>query len=209
MRLLPLLVLFACSEYRVDDGDRVPPATPPEDDLDAQGEPPDWATCSGGFLGLYYNLTERDPAVGPDAPDAPAEPSEVPQWWAEDALAFSRFDPSLDFGDNWWPVDEGLVGDPAWFTVSFTAWIRVWDGTTATLLLGASDDSWVVVDDEVVASVAGASDMEPALVEVPMQPGQFPLRVLYAHRKAAAAGFRFRVLEGDVSVCYPEFPEAR
>ena len=61
---------------------------------------------------------------------------------------------------------------------------------------------------EVVAVVAGAAQMDPIVVDVAMRPGQFPVRVRYAHRKASDAGFRFRVLGGDVSVCYPEFPEA-
>ena len=51
--LLPLLWLAACSEYRVDDGDRTPPADPPEDEIDDLGQPPDWNTCSGGWLGNY------------------------------------------------------------------------------------------------------------------------------------------------------------
>lgn len=209
MRFLPLLCLFACTEYRIDDGERVPPADPPDDLVDEQGEPPDWNTCSGGFLGLYYNLPALDPAVGPEAPATPTDPADVPAWWGDEVFTFSRFDPTLDFGNNWWPVDEGLEGDPAYFTGSWTAWLRVWDDTDVTMLLGAADDAWVIVDDEIVASVAGAPSLDPVLVSVSMDPGQYPVRVRYAHRKASAAGFRFRLLQGEASICYPEFPQAR
>ena len=36
--------------------------------------------------------------------------------------------------------------------------------------------------------------------------GQFPLQVRYAHR-SGESGFRFRVLSGDVQICYPDFSD--
>ena len=87
------------------------------------------------------------------------------------------------------------------------AWLRERLKGWRTLIFGAADDAWVIIDDEIEASVLGAPAMDPQLVDVYLSPGQYPIRVRYAHRKATAAGFRFRVVGGDVSICYPEFPD--
>jgi len=202
--ILLLALLAACSEYRVDHGPKTQPVDPAAAPLDEQGSPPDWQTCRGGYYGLYFNLSGNDPRVGPDADPAPADPSGL-DWWSRDDLAFQRYDPSIDFGDNWWPVDEGLQDDPRYFTTEWTAWVRVWSRTDMRVLLGAADDAWVLVDDEVVASVADSPDLEASGIDVRMSPGQYPVKILFAHRNAMAASFRFRVTDGDVTFCYPDF----
>ncbi len=198
------LLLAACSEYRVDDGPRVPPADPPPSLPGLHGSPPDWNTCGAGYAGRYHNLGPADPMVGVDAEPAPEHPDDV-DWWAQDTLTFTRFDPSLDFGANWWPVDEGIEDDPAYYTVTWAAWVRVHARTSLQILLGAADDAWVLRGDEVVASVRGAEWLEAQVFAVDVSPGQYPLTVRYAHRAADEAGLRFRVVGGDVTVCYPDY----
>lgn len=205
MRVLPLLLLAACTEYTVREDPPPPPADPPGDVLDAQGEPPsDWNTCASGHFGLYFNVPADHPDVEPPIDDPVLD---LDAWDAfdEGALAFQRYDPSLDFGANWWPVDEGLTDDPAYFAVQWTSWLRVTDDTTLGFVLGAADDATVWIDGDPAFVVANA-DYEPASFNIDLRPGQYPVRIRYANRRAAGNGFRFRLAGGEGRICYPEFP---
>jgi len=204
-RLLLMVAAFgACSEYRVEGGDPIPPAPPPERLPDAQGEPPsDWDTCSQGFLGRYFNLEATHPDLDLIAP---VDPESV-DWFDDERIAFSRFDPTLEFGDNWWPVDSGIDGDPAHFAVQWTAWLRIRGNTEVSLLLGAADDAWVWVGDELVASQTDEDELLPEVFATSLRPGVYPVQVRYAHRLATSAGVRFRVVGGEAVLCYPEFPD--
>lgn len=200
---------LACNEYVVHDAPPPPVAEPPGQEIDAQGEPPsNWADCSSGFYGLYFNLPADHPDVEPAADTPPPAPNQV-DWFTTDHLAFAQYDPTLDFGQNWWPVDDGLEGDPAYFAVSWTAWIRMDDGGPLSFVIGSSDDMWVDVDDETIVDRAGVRDFEPETVtsEVSLNSGVHPIRVRFAHRSGADNGFRFRVLGDTVTLCYPEFPD--
>jgi hypothetical protein len=127
-------------------------------------------------------------------------------WWDPDYLSFQDYDGSLDIGSNWWPVDEGLEGDPAYFSVRWTAWLRVWrDDSPVSVQLGAQDDAWILVNEAVVASLPGVHDFEPQTITLPVVSGQYPIDIRYAHRAGAESGFRFRIVEGDADICYPDF----
>jgi hypothetical protein len=197
-----------CSEYVIDEPDPPATAAPPGIDPDADfGQPPDWQTCTTGYYGQYFNLTTDDPVVEPD-PDAdpPGDPTTL-DWWSIDRLAWRDFDGTLDIGANWWPVDQGLEGDPAYFTVRWTAWLRAWSGTTLSFTFGSADDAWVILNGTPIGALPGIHDFEPETVEVNVNAGQYPIDLRYAHRGSEVSGFRFRVVEGDVSICYPDFSE--
>ncbi len=207
--VLPLLVLLAaCSEFTVTEQDDLPPADPPgatpDDDF---GDAPDWNDCPHGYVGNYYNLPADHPDVEPDL-DEPVviDDPTLLDWWDDDHWAFERFDASLEQGSHWYPVDEGLAGDPDYFSARFTAWIRVNASAPVELLLGASTDAFVFVNDALVAAVTGSAELEPEVVTLDLQTGQFPLEVRYAHR-AGTAGLRMRFTSEHVAVCYPEFDE--
>jgi len=198
--LLGVIATAACTEYRVRGDDPVPPADPPARLPDAQGAPPtDWDACARGFLGRYHNLAPGDVAVADPSPEDP----ESVDWWRDETLAFSRYDPSLDFGENWWPVDDGTTGDPGQFAVRWTAWLRVRDRTLVQVVLGAADDAWVRIGDDVVASQRDRDVMEAGVFDVTLAPGVYPVDVRFAHRIAQRSGVRVRLL-GEPTLCYPE-----
>ncbi len=182
-----------------------PPAQPPGQQFD-QGNPPDWQNCFGGWRGIYTNLSIDHPHVLPRLNDkpAPTDPSEL-DWW--DETAFERFDRTLDHGLNWWPVDDGLEGDPAYFAVYWQAWIRAWENTTLEFLLGSSDDAWVFIDGEPIAAKPGIQDFVRERFSAELRGGQYPIEVYFAHRGSETSGMSFRVVGGDVSICYPDFEE--
>lgn len=214
---LALIATIGCQEYTVTQEPPPPPAEPPGIDVDAEGEPPaDWNNCSSGFYGLYFNLPANHPLIGAAAEDTDiggdTDPTTPPilnpdlvDFWTADYLAFSRYDPSLEYGANWWPVDDGLADDPRYFAVQWTAWMRVWSHTQVTLLLGAEDDAWIYIQDNPAVAV-NASAFAPTTYTVDLQPGQYPVRIRYAQRVGEQNGFRFRLVSGDAKICYPEFP---
>jgi fibro-slime domain-containing protein len=199
-----LSVAAGCSEYQVHDPPNVAAAKPPGS-ADEFGDPPDWNTCQAGWDAQYVNLTVDDPEVTPPRGfQAPDDPSTV-DWW--DDVAFEGFDPSLDMGENWWPVDEGLEADPAYFAVHWFGWLRAVSSTDMQITFGSADDAWVVMNDEIIAALPGIHEFEPQTLTVHVDAGQYPVEVFFAHRKSAVSGFRFRILSGDVIQCYADYSE--
>jgi hypothetical protein len=183
-----------------------PPAEPPGLDVTGVGDPPDWQTCQGGWRGIYSNLTVHHPDVNPRPLDPPAltDPALL-DWW--DSPAYEKFDPSLDFGQNWWPIDEDLEGDPAYFAVYWHAWVRMWQSGDFEFQLGSADDSWVYVDGQPIAQQPGIQDFDRTDYAVSLDAGQYPIEVWFAHRQTPTNGFSFRSLSSEdvASLCYPEF----
>ncbi|MEN0065641.1 MAG: hypothetical protein AAGA48_26100 [Myxococcota bacterium] len=201
-----LLSFTGCSrESTLVRGPVVPPAEPPGDEPE-RGGPPDWQNCFQGWRGQYYNLTVDHPDVLPRPADPPAgtDPTQL-DWFEREA--FEDFDPTLDFGRNFWRVDEGLEGDPSFFSVHWSAWIRAWDDTDVTLVVGSSDDSWVYIDGDPVVERPGIQSFERETYTFEMDAGVAPIDVYYAHRASDESGFAFRVVEGDVSICFADFSE--
>jgi hypothetical protein len=198
-----IALLLACSDYAVTTPDPPAPADPqgldPEVDV---GSPPDWSSCTAGWHGVYHNLDLGDPGVEPERDTPRDDPREL-SWWED--VAFREFEPSLDLGTGWWPVDEGIGADPLYFAARFTAWVRGYSDTRMEVLLGSEDDAWLLVNGEVVVARPGLREFEPEVVEVPIEAGQFPVELRYAHRAGPSSALRFRVLSGDVQLCYPDF----
>lgn len=211
--LWPLLAgLAGCPEYHVQPPDPTPVAEPPGRDEDAYGDPPDWASCSQGFRGFYYNLPASHPdvlaALAPDTGGVQALPEiERAQldWWDPDYLSFEQYDPSLDFGGSWYPVDDGIEGDPDDFAARWVAWMRVTDDTSIEVQLGAATDAWMLIDEVEVASVTGARDLVVESFTLDVRTGQFPIDLYHGHRGGETAGFRFRVVAGEATICYPDY----
>ena len=204
----PLAGLWACSEYQVKKGeDRSPVAPPGAEDPDDFGAAPDWNDCPTGYLGRYYNLPADHPDLEPGdgAESALIDPNLV-DWWDEERLSFERFDPSLDQGGGWWPVDEGLAADPDYFSARWTAWIRVNEAQPVELLVGATTDIFVFVDDELLFAETGREDFEPHVVALDLPTGQLPLEFRFAQRMGDSA-LRARFLSEHVAVCYPDFSD--
>ena len=125
-------------------------------------------------------------------------------WW--DSPSFERYDASLVFGSTWYPVDEGLVDDPDYFAVKWNAWLRAPDATTASILVGAATDAWVVVDGAVVVQVTD-SEYETETFEISVDDGQQPIEVYFAHRRDIDPALHIRFVDGEVKVCAPEYDE--
>jgi hypothetical protein len=205
MRYACILALVGgCIEYDPSNEPPPPPAQPPGEDDDGQGDPPDWNNCFGGWRGQWSNLQVHHPLVEPRPrdPPAPTSPEELDFW---DSPTREDYERSIDHGLGYWPVDEGLEGDPAYYAVYWHAWLRAWSDTTFSFQLASSDDSWVYVNNGPIAEKPGIQEFVRDQYDVYLEAGQYPIEVWYVHRASDLAGFSFRQLSGDVSICYPDF----
>ena len=179
MRAIGLLIVLATgcadSALRSVAQSEEPPLVVTEEDR--HGAPPDWDDCDQAFLGDYENR------VGDTS---------VP--------AFSRWDPALDFGADWWPMDDGLAGDPADFAVTWRAWLRAWTDTSWEISFGAASSASLLMNDEVVASTV-AGGFVPVLVTVPVDAGQHPIEVRFVHGGEGSSALSLRTVGGDLSIC--------
>ncbi len=201
--ILVLVSLHGCASDASILFDPVPPAQPPGDTPE-RGEPPDWQNCFQGWRGQYANLTVDHPDVLPDLDKEPGNRNPTELDWFDEQV-FEEFDATLDFGRNFWPVDEGLEGDPAYFAVRWSAWLRAWSNTDVTVVMGSSDDSWLFVDGEPVVELPGIKPFERQTTTFSLRAGVAPIDVYYAHRASEESGMAFRVVEGDVSICFADF----
>ena len=197
-------ILLGCSEYVAIKQRETEPVEPPGENFDPFGDAPEWEGCPYGFFGRYYNLPMSHEAVEPEFEPYPQEDPNLLDWWNDTYLSFERYDPSLDFGQNWWPLDDGFEGDPGYFAVKWSAWIRVFETTDIEFVIGAADDFWLFIDEEPVYVQAGIHDFESLVTQVPLNDGQYTVEILYAHR-SGENGMRFRMLSEQAAICYPEF----
>lgn len=210
--------LVACgNEGAIFQPDPPPPAEPPGTVIDAQGEPPnDWVNCGSGHFALYFNLAENEPFVGDVEGDTgstlpgvdPIDPAAVP-FWFDDHLAFSKYDVSLEFGPNWWPVDEGLANDPRYFATQWTSWLRVFnDNQNVQIVLAAETDVFITIGEN-TQIVRSDVRYAPEIIDLPLDTGVYPVTIRYAQRKGQDGGFRFRVVNPaeQARICWPDFPD--
>ncbi len=208
---LLLSIVWACSpEHGIQrqKEDVIPPAEPPGDLENVFGNPPDWNDCYEGFRGMYFNLENGHPDMEPTITDPPLDCCSSLDWWEPNRLAVDQFDASIDFGTNWWPVDDGLEDDPSYFATRWVAWIRVWSDGPVTFSLGANTDAWVLYDDDnMLAQMSSQEVYDPREFTADLEATQAHLDIRYGHRLGVENGFRFRVLQGDVTICYPDYTE--
>jgi len=207
-RPLALLLFIGCGGQDATvtfKDDPVPPVEkPPEDDDGDEGTAPDWNDCPTGYLATYYNLPADHEDMAPEVWEEPDFDPDLQDWWDPGYQAFEQFDASLEMGTNWWPVDEGITGDPDYWSARFNAWIRVNDDEPVELSIGASTDVWVLVDDEVVARDHSDGELEVELQYLDLGAGQYPLEVRFAHRMGDS-GLRLRFSSDNAVVCFAEY----
>lgn len=202
-----IAIIAGCSEYTVSpERARSRPGTPSPQPglwlppLDT-GTPTDTADCEDGYFAEYYNLPADHPEVEDGAADPP--PGDLPwnhDWYDEQYLAYTVVEPGLDFGTDWWPVDEGLPGDPQYFAVRWEAVLEVDADTTATFELGSDDDSWALIDGEVVADLAGLHAVETDTFTLTLAAGQHQLELYMAERHTSQSGFWFTWSTPDIRI---------
>ncbi len=158
-----------------------------------------------GYTGRYFNLPESHPdmedritgrVTGMVAPELPlrftgAGGVSQPDWFDESRLSFERIDPSLSFGGNFFPLDEGLEGDPFHFAVHWSARVVVPENGTYTFSIASDDDSWVFVDRQLTVDNGGVHAAATRSGSIFLEEGEYDLDIYYAERHRLQSAMTF------------------
>ena len=140
-----------------------------------------------GYFGLYYSLPDNHPDVELPAGSAWTKVGRQNDWYNANYLSFSRIDKQLNFGDNFFPIP----GKSNHFAVNWRAVMLVPENGNYTYSLTSDDDSWLLIDDQLVSNLGG---LHPAKTEnrtVQLTAGYHKLEIFYADRRHYGATFRF------------------
>jgi len=186
------LILVACTEYDLsvsaDDDGRDGPDAPFD-----SGWAPEFEDCEDGYWADYFNLPREHPEMEIDITGL--MPGDVPQahdWWDEQYFVRRELNDRLDFGSDWWPVNEGLAGDPQYFAVHWFAWLEMAEAGDVSFDLGSDDDSWAYIDGALVADLGGIHSVETTSFTVWLQEGVHTLDLYMAERHTTGSGFWFQ-----------------
>ncbi len=149
-------------------------------------------TCSNkilnlsGYYGQYFNLPINYPKAGESAGMATG-------WYDNKYLSFSRIDPNLDFGNEFFPIDEGLDGDPYYFSVYWRSIIEVPSDGNYNYQVKSDDDSWVYIDSNLTIDLSGIHKAKGKTQDIYLTKGLHTLEIYFAERKPFGSYFSFSI----------------
>jgi len=148
-----------------------------------------------GFYGQYYNMSEDDPDMIALYDGTPI-PNEIVggnnYWYAQEYFAFTKIENDLDFGSRFFPVNEGKRGDPYFFAIHWRGAMRVDTTKSYTFTMTSDDDSWLIIDGQVVLDINGIHPAKTQKGTVSLTAGLHEVEIYFAERGRNSSTFRFK-----------------
>ncbi|HET56904.1 MAG TPA: fibro-slime domain-containing protein [Deltaproteobacteria bacterium] len=183
-------------------------------------------SAQAGLMGYYYNLDTSHPDVETDitglktgmvessltgpTPTLTAYGATLVNqfdWWDNSYSAFSRVDSDEDlknnFASSWFPVNEGLPGDPLHFAVHWTGQFYVAADQNYNYTMGSDDDSWLFIDDQLVLDLGGIHAVTYTNYSLFLTEGWHDIDIFFAERHTSQSGFQLNFFSDLV----PQAPE--
>jgi fibro-slime domain-containing protein len=170
-------------------------------------------TAHAGLLGHYYNLPQShpdmerwitgfDPGYVENTLTAPI-PTLTPygmtrilqwDWWAPTYHSFSRIDSDADlqsnFDNSWFPLNEGVPGDPYYFAVHWEGSFYVDEDKDYTYHMASDDDSWLFIDNNLTLDLGGVHGVTSTNYTVGLTQGWHTMDIFFAERHTVQSAFR-------------------
>lgn len=183
------------------------------------------ASANAGLTGTYYNLSINHPDMqrwitgfdpgyvessltGATPTLSAYGATRVLQWdwWDPSYASFSRIDSDADlqssFQSSWFPLNEGVPGDPYYFAVHWTGSFYVAADQVYNYHMSSDDDSWLFIDDALVLDLGGVHGMTSTSYNLGLTAGWHDIDIFFAERHTVQSAFRLNFFSDLV----PETP---
>ena len=167
--------------------------------------------CSmNGLYGYYYNLPEtlsgmEGAVTGVTTDTAPLSHG----WYVNDYFSFASNTPitSFDQPSNFFPVNDGLSGDPFYAAIHWTGSVTLPASGTYQINLGSDDDSWLYINGQLVDSVPGTHPLTYATSSYTATASTtVSVDLYFAERHTVQSGIVFQMPGAIFSPCAPVTP---
>ncbi len=186
-------------------------------------------TAGASLLGTYYNLDETHPDMQhyitgwthgmvedvltsrtPTLTSYGATQVSQFDWWDPQYEAFSRYDSDADlqsnFSSSWFPVNDGLPGDPYHFAVHWSGQFYVGESKAYEYSMGSDDDSWLFIDGELILDLGGVHGISYTSYALSLEEGYHDIDIFFAERHTTQSGFQLNFFS-DLEPTPPPVPE--
>lgn len=168
--------------------------------IEAPNIPPCINITVNGFIGHYYNLpSDHQDVEGPVTGIIQGDLPSNHDWYDEAYYSFSSIDTELIFNSGFFPVDDGLDGDPYYFATHWEAQIDISESGLYEYEIGSDDDSWLFIDDVLITDLGGTHSFSISTHEVNLTKGTHKIDIYFAERHKTQSGFHFDFIDTNVT----------
>ncbi len=152
--------------------------------------------AKGYLFGTYFNLPKDHPDVETEITGVVTGTTPFAHdWFSEKYLSFTRNDEVKEFKDrrDYFPVDDGLPGDPFYFAVHWRGSLHVDTADLYDVSMGSDDDSWLYVNGIQQIDLGGIHPFSESDVSLDLSAGTSTIDIYFAERHVVESGFIFDI----------------
>jgi fibro-slime domain-containing protein len=192
------------------DADGDPDEMDEDDDNDGTLDADDAAPCNpdrvcaegtieyqAGFIGDFYNLPCDHPDVeGPITGVVTGRNPSMYDWWDEPYYAFTveRDTLHIEYAENYFPVNEGLCGDPFYFAAHWYSTVVASEAGSYRFSMGSDDDGWLYVDGQLIVDLGGIHAANHRQGSVTLSAGAHRIDVWFAERHRVQSALELEIV---------------
>ena len=138
-----------------------------------------------GYFGKYFNIPISHPTIKQNIKERDED------WYSDEYLSFSQIDSSLNFGNGFFPLNEGMEGDPYYFAVYWRAKIEMPSEGKFEYKIASDDGSWVYIDGKLITSLGGIHPARSASYSTTLSKGSHVIEIYFVEQAPRHSHFSF------------------